>query len=51
VHRLCNVQDVHKSYDVDLTYLIDRNITEHERQDLLQYYKSKMLSVEKLFVI
>jgi hypothetical protein len=50
IHPDCNIEDVSKSFDVDLSVLIrTKPFSEVDRLELLEVLKKKMLSVEKLF--
>lgn len=50
IHEDCNIDDVEKSFDVDLHMLkTDRIFSDAQRIEILEYLKSKILVVEKLF--
>jgi hypothetical protein len=50
IHPDCNIKDVSKSFDVDLSVLVrTKPFSEVDRLELLDVLKKKMLSVEKSF--
>lgn len=50
IHQDCIIDDVEKSFNVDLSMLkTDKIFSESQRLEILEYLKSKILVVEKLF--
>lgn len=50
IHPSCNIEDVSKSFDVNLKDLITNEIpNEKKRLELLEYLKEKMMIVERTF--